>query len=71
MAWRPTIGQRFDTSPNGWTAAAGLRPDPSPYLAAEGFTMEDWNLARRDAISDPLSERARTDGHDAVSERRP
>jgi hypothetical protein len=66
MPWSPTIGQRVDASPNGWTAAAGLRPDPSPYLAAEGFTMEDWNLARHDAVPNPFSPSGTANGDGPV-----
>jgi hypothetical protein len=54
MTWYPTVGQRVDESPNGWTAAGGPRERASPFLEEEGFTMEDWNLATSDAIPDPL-----------------
>lgn len=55
MTWYPTIGQRIDESPNGWTAAIGLRMNPSPYLEEAGFTMDDWNFALADAIPDPFA----------------
>ena len=54
MTWFPTVAQRLDKSPNGWTAAGGPREQASPFLAEEGFTMEDWNFATADAIPDPL-----------------
>lgn len=55
MTWFPTVGQRVDTSPNGWTAAGGPRPNPSPYLKRHGFTMEDWNFAG-DTLPDPFQD---------------